>query len=282
MINLILAVLCGTMITCIMRFSDRYTDPHKQMSMLLANYVVCVILAVFYTGIGTLWSMSSGKLKSLGLGSINGVIFFSAYVLLQISTTRNGVVLSATFMKLGVLVPTVLSVIIFGEKPSIFQILGFLIAIAAIIAINTPDRGTDLSADFKSGLFLLLILGGTADFMSKIYEEAGSPDHADQFLVYTFLFACILCFVTMVCRHQKTGIREILFGVLLAFPNYFSTRFLLKAIGEIPAVVAYPTFSVASIVAASAAGMVLFGEKLSARQKKALLAIMVALVLLNI
>ena len=75
---------------------------------------------------------------------------------------------------------------------------------------------------------------------------------------------------------------DVLFGLLLGVPNYLSARFLLKALSDIPAVITYPTYSVATIVVVSVAGVLLFKEKQSRRQKSAVVMILVSLVLLNI
>jgi multidrug transporter EmrE-like cation transporter len=118
--------------------------------------------------------------------------------------------------------------------------------------------------------------------MSKIYDEVGNPELSDQFLLCTFLFAFGFCVVFLLTRRQGIGRMEVLFGVLLAFPNYYSARFLLRAVTSVPAVVAYPTYSVGAIVMISAAGILFFHERISRRQKIAIAGILAALVLLNI
>ena len=51
----------------------------------------------------------------------------------------------------------------------------------------------DTNVGFKFGLLLLLIVNGTTDTMSKIFDEVGNTMLSEQFLFYTFLFALILC-----------------------------------------------------------------------------------------
>ena len=53
---------------------------------------------------------------------------------------KNGVVLSTTFIKLGLLVPMVVSVVLFKEMPTILQITGFVITILAIILMNYEKK----------------------------------------------------------------------------------------------------------------------------------------------
>ena len=75
---------------------------------------------------------------------------------------------------------------------------------------------------------------------------------------------------------------EVLFGILIGIPNYFSARFLLQSLNALPAIIVYPTYSVATIVVVSLAGVCFFRERLGRRQKVAILAILAALVLLNL
>jgi len=78
------------------------------------------------------------------------------------------------------------------------------------------------------------------------------------------------------------GWKDVLFGVMLGVPNFFSCRFLLKSLSAVPAVIAYPTYSVAAVVVVTMAGVIAFKEKLSKKQWLSLGMILVALVLLNI
>jgi len=64
--------------------------------------------------------------------------------------------------------------------------------------------------------------------------------------------------------------------------NYFSTRFLLLALGRLSAVIVYPAVNTGTIVLVSLAGAFLFRETLSRRKITALGIICLALVLLNI
>jgi drug/metabolite transporter (DMT)-like permease len=280
MIYLILAVLSSTLVSLVIRIGGKYTD--RNLAMLSANYLVCIVLACVYTGFGKVLIHTEGTTLSIGLGAINGFLYLAGFALLQINTRKNGVVMSSTFMRLGVLVPTVLSVLIFGEKPELLQVIGFVIALIAIIGISTDGGASDTVIEFKAGLILILLAGGSADAMSKVYDEVGSAELSNQYLVYTFIFALLFCLVLMLAKKQKIGRTEILFGALLSIPNYYSARFLLKAVGQVPAVVAYPTYSVGTIIATSIVGICLFHETINRRQKVALVGILIALVLLNI
>ena len=279
MLSLILAIASSAMVSVIMRLSDRKVTGN--IAMLTVNYLMCFLVAWLISGSGSLIPAAEGLAGALTMGVINGALYLAAFVLLQINVRRNGVVLSSTFMKLGLLVSIAVSVLFFGEKPDALQIIGFCMAVAAIVLINFK-RGSRGGADFKLGLILMLLTGGMADAMSKIFEELGNPILEPQFLLWTFLVALILCAVLMWKKGQFPGKWEILFGLLIGVPNFYSAKFLLGALEHIPAVIVYPVYSVATILTVSIIGVLAFRERLEKRQWAGLVLILAALVLLNI
>ena len=278
MLYLILAIFSSAAVALVMRLSTSRVK--GGMSLLCMNYITCTIAAGVYTGPGNLFPAHPGLWQTVGLGVFNGALYLGAFLLLQRNTRRNGVVLSSVFMRLGLLVPMVLSVLVFRERPGAVQVLGFVLAVGAIVLINAP--GTGEKQHFRWGLLLLLLAGGGADAMSKVFEQLGSGELSSHFLYYTFQSAMLFCAVLVIKERETVTWREVLFGLGLGLPNYFSTRFLLLSLSHIPAVIAYPTYSVATILAVTLAGVAFFRERLQKNQWAALGIILVALVLLNV
>lgn len=277
MIYLVLAIMCSALLSVIMRLSEGKASGN---SMLAVNYLTCLIVAALLTGPQNFIPQGNGAVLTLAMGLFNGFLYLLGFVVFHLNIRRNGLVMSATFMKLGLLVPMVVSIFLFGEKPAFLQIIGFILAIGAILLINLEKGESTLS--FKAGLILLLLSGGSADAMSKIFEELGNHDHSAQFLLFTFLSAFLLCVLLVMKNNEKPCKADLLYGVALGIPNYFSALFLLKALGSVKAVVVYPTFSVGTIVTVSLVSVLFFREKLAKRQILALGIILVALILLNI
>ncbi len=278
MINLLLAIASSALVSIVMRTSERYTKGNH--GMLAVNYVICVIMAAFYTGFGNLFPKTEGIGFTLGLGSCTGVLYLVGLLLVQLNIQKNGVVLTSIFQKLGLIVQVLISIIFFKEQPEIIQIIGIIICLAAVILINFEKEQTAIN--FKLGLILILLVSGLCDGMSKIHEELGNLALADHFLFYTFGMALILCVVLILLNKESFGWKDVGFGVLLGIPNYFSASFLLKALNDIAAVIVFPTFSVATVVVITLTGLLVFKEKLSKKQWIGMGLILVALVLLNI
>lgn len=278
MFYLILAILTSACVSLFMRISEGKV--RNNIAMLVINYCMCALLSAFYTGPANLVSGGALLLKTAAMGVCNGFLYLISFVLLQANVQRNGVVLSSTFMKLGLLVTMVVSVCIYREIPTAVQVIGFVLAVTAIVLINY--RKENAAAGSKSMLLLLLLCGGMADAMSKIFEESGVPGMEDPFLFFTFFAALILCTLLMAVKKQRIGKWEVFFGLLLGVPNFFSSRFLLEALTDVAAVIAYPVYSVSCILVVTTAGVLLFREKLEKRQWIALGLILLALALLNL
>lgn len=281
MIYLLLVVLCGSMVSVVMRLSGGKVK--SRMGMISANYLTCMIAAWGWMRFGTLLPNEEGMFRVLGMGTWNGFFYMMALIMNQYNISRNGVVLSSVFSKVGaLLLPLLLSVIAFRETPTSFQFVGFLLAVFAIVLLNVRKGENDTDGIGKLALLGLLLTEGCAAIMSKVFSELGNPVLALHFLFYTFLTAFLFSMIVMLFRKERIGTMECLYGILIGLPNFLASRFILKALETIPAVVVYPSRSVATIVVITWIGVVVFKERLERRQFIAMGIICVALVLLNL
>ncbi|MBE6926548.1 MAG: DMT family transporter [Ruminococcaceae bacterium] len=278
MLYLLLAVLSSSMISIIMRLSSGKIKAN--LSMLATNYFICSLLGAAYAGFDLAMPHIAGFSVILWLGIISGVLYLAGFVFFQANTNKHGVVLSSVFMKLGLLVPILASVLFFKEVPTVVQIAGFCIAIFAILLINRREGKTEKSFGF--GLILSLLLSGGADVMAKFFDVFAPESLSSLYLFYTFGTAFVLCMVLVIRKKERPGFKELLFGTLIGVPNFFSAKFLVASLAELPGVVIYPTFSVGTLLIVTLAGVIVFGERLRRVQWIALSAIIVALILLNI
>ena len=276
MLYLILAIISSMLISVFMRLSEKRAK--NNITMLAFNYLMCAVMAAFYTRGAEFVNEGLGFAAITGI--ISGALYLGSFMMLQWNIRKNGVVLPATFMRLGVIVPTVLAVVLFGETPRALQIVGVILALIAIVIIQYNKTGEKSKA--TGGLILLLLCGGITDTTAKVYDQWGNKSLESHYLLFIFIIALILCVGVVFWKKQSVTWADALFGLLIGIPNYFSARFLLLSLGSVPAVVAYPTYSVGTIVMVTLAGILVFREKLNRQRIIALAIILCALVLLNI
>ena len=278
MFFLILAILSSAMVSIVMRLS---TDKiSANLSMLATNYFVCSLLGAVYGGFKLVVPQVDGFSVTVWLGLLSGVLYLAGLVMFQTNTRTKGIVLSSVFMKLGLLVPIVASVLLFHEIPTHSQMAGFCIAVVAIVLINLKKDGN--GRGFGFGLIVMLLLSGGADVMAKVFDVFGPAQLSALYLFYTFATAFVLCVVLVVHKKERPGFQELLYGTLIGIPNFFSAKFLLGALQDIAAVIVYPVYSVATMLIVTLTGVAVFRERLSKVQWAALAAIIAALILLNI
>jgi len=163
MLYLILAVLSSMLVSVVMRLSQQKCQ--SRLTVLAMNYVMCSVTALLFMN-RSLIPQGEGSGFALGLGVVNGVLYLGSFMLLQYNVRINGVVLPSTFMKLGILVPTLMSMLVFGERLTALQCGGLAAAVAAIWLIGS-EKGQG-KAKSIGWLLFLLIGGGLADGGSKI------------------------------------------------------------------------------------------------------------------
>ena len=279
MIYLLLAILCGTCMSVVMRLSSSRVK--CKISMLAVNYLTCVITAVCFIGPKSIFISGGDMPWAIGLGALNGVFFMTALMCNQYSVARTGIVMPSVFSRMGgLLVPLAFSIFMFGELPGIMQVIGAVLAVAGILMMNLRRGGT-VSNGCIPALTALLFTEGMASSMTKVYQETGNPAYSDHFLLCTFASAFILCLIVVLLRRERPGIWELIFGMLFGVPNILATRCILKALETVPAIIVYPTRSVGVIALIALIGVAVFKERLSKRQIIALGMIISAVIMLN-
>lgn len=274
MIYLFCAIASSAAVSAVLRIGDRKcTGKYSRFAM---NYLSAAVFA-FLTMQSREFVLDGSGMFALGLGAVQGILYLLS---LQSSIRKNGVILSGTFARLGLIIPMIFAIVAFGELPGVLQTIGFLIACAAIWMMQVKEEKN--SDKNYSGLILLLVISGLTDSMAKIFEELGDRNLDSWFLLITFIVAFFLSVGMMIYHKEKLGVSEIVYGCLVGIPNYGSVFFLLKALTSLPAVLVYPTYSAGTILAISLIGVAAFGERPRKRQWAALGMILVALVLLNL
>lgn len=296
MIYLILAVLCSASMAVALRLSEEYSS--NKYAILMGNYVTCTVVAFLLLPekqlIPTakfLMSVSDGASEvkaamttAMAAGVLNGIFFLGTLLLLQYSIRKNGAVLSSAFAKLGIMLPVAASILFLNERPTVLQTAGMALVVAAILVINL-EKGKE-GASAKMALLVLFVFSGAGDGMSKVFEHIGERRFDALFLFYTFLTALILCLIPMFREvlREKRRLKAVDFisGIFVGIPNYFSTSLLLAAVTRLPAYLAYPCFSVGTILIVCFVSVLILKDKMTRRQVYGCGMILLALVLLNL
>jgi len=203
------------------------------------------------------------------------VVMMYIFIGFRIMEKGNMSLYTLFLMSGGMTVPYIFGVLFLNEELTIFRTLGLVAIIAAIVISNSGAEKPD-----KKQLILCLavfILNGISSVTSKVHqispasEIVTSPDFA--FIV--MMFKAVICSVVLlVCRKSLFGeetvklpIKSVIWVMLFASLSDGLT-YMLQLIGAttLPDTVLYPFVTGGSVILTSFAGVLVFKEKLSARQ----------------
>jgi len=302
--HLFMAVLCSSSVAVLLRVSGRLGL--RKLEVIAVNYLTAVVVSLliqsgssgtsfgtvdalarhFVRGGGPIPAHHGGVLWGIAAGIPLGIIYFLAFMVYRKALRENGLGLSGGFAKMGILMPMALSMLIWGELPGTIQWAGIALAVAAVFigAFRGAREGT---GRFTPVLFLLFAANGMAEFGSKVYQRLGGVEDRDFFLLWVFgvAFLCsVLCIVKVGGKDpERRGFRPLsaALGVPLGLVNYFSSWFLIPALGELNSSVVFSVFGAGTVALLSVTGVAAFGERLDGRRWASLAMVTASLVLVN-
>lgn len=276
MIYLGLAILFNV----IMNFAMKYSETHdcNRYGVTVFNYAAGIAVSYAFMKDRTVaFSDGEGTFTVL-FAVVNAFFFLTCLLVLQQSIKKNGAPLTATFNRMGVLLPTVISAVMFAEIPTGIQIAGIVISLFAIVYMNGGGKE-------KGGVSVYLILafatGGCVDTISKLFSVYGSSENQERFIFYTFVAALIMSIGVCIYKDRHITKKDIAVGIIVGIPNELAALLLLKAAGMLPAYLVYPCYSAGVIFAVNIVNMIVFREFLSKREYIATGIIAIALILIN-
>lgn len=288
---LLLAIISSAAIALVFKLFGAQSG--NRYGIIIGNYITCIIISLIM--IGDLSTIPQASSPTFICGPVGGVLFVAGLVFMQSSIKVNGATLTSAFGKLGVMVPLAMSFLIFGEKPELIQVIGILIALAALVVINSPSdeqktsssNGVKTAGTYSFALLILTFLGnGLADSMAKVFEHTGAREDDRIYIFLVFTVACLISVVLAYFEYRSTGkkliAKELLAGIAVGVPNYFSSFFLLGSLERLPSFLVYPVFSTGTIVLVMLVSTLLFSERPTKKQYAGIGMILLALILLNL
>jgi drug/metabolite transporter (DMT)-like permease len=277
---LALAVLCSVGIATIIKYAG--IKGYPSFVLFATNYLVATIGALIGSG-GKVAPFSDPPLLLLTV--FLGGLFIWCFWILMMAVKKLGMVLPVTLMRISAVIPTLASIVLFGEAPVLMQIIGIALAFIALpLAARGPVTKDDIQTLFGSGFgwgLVLFFSYGLTDFMFKLQKEHFPVGNLYEVLVVIFGTAFVIGTTTMLVRKEKISTPVVLSGVLLGILNMFAAYFFMSAIAVLPGVVVFPVNGIGVILLSTVVGVLLWKEKLAPRNYIALALAVAALLFLS-
>ncbi len=280
MVLVILAAICVAAFVVIFRSFERFQVP------LLAGIAVNYFVA-FLCGLALSPDRSALEVPGvLPSGLLLGVLFFSVFWLIGLSSQRAGVARTTVAARMSLVLTVVSSALLFHERISAPAWFGIALSLAGLALATAKQSNT---GGDRAWLLPLIIFVGSAvcDMTVAVAQHWFVPDEGGgTFATLCFGAAAASSFITLGLRDKNyralTG-RAVIGGTVLGIINYASLHFLVEALGPagLPASTVFPLMNIIAILIGSMAAMLLFRERLSRSQWIGIVLCVGALVLLT-
>ena len=298
---LFLAVACSLGIATLFKVAER--RDLDRTALLAVNYAAAAVLAVVLQG--STRGLGGVEAGVVALGVVQGVLFIGGFWLFSLAIREAGIGLAAGAMRLSVVVSVLASWAIWAEAPTPLQGVGLALAAVAFVLVARPAGASaavaaevpaaGVPAEAPAGamrparivllLVALFVTGGLVDVFMKAFQTGyGARVPSATFLLIVFGVAFAVGAVGVLWTGVRTGRwpppEVAVWGLGLGLVNYASAEFFLRALGTLPAPVAFPLNSVSIVLGAAAIGATVWHERFSRANVAGLALAAVAIALL--
>ena len=295
MIYLLLNIVFGSSFILILKWVQ-VREREDSITVGCINYVTAAIA----TAPVVLAHSSPGDfdLTTSLLGSVNGTTYFIAFFFVIYMILWIGVASSTVVGSLSMLMPIGFGVVLWGEDPSLFQMVGVVLAIVSLSMIGDkpkhkkgeldpePDKASSVSTTVRIAaiviFFLLCGLSRLAQAAFRYMCEGERFELKMQFVLAAFVVASFPSIGVMIARGRKLLLMEVVFGVALGMANMLQVLFILEALNVFEGFIVFPVASAGGLMLTTLVATIVFGERLSIKTYIGISIATVALVLLNL
>ena len=270
MIFLLLSILFSTGLFVIFKYFGIYKI--DVLKAIFVNYIVAFSMEYFFAERQI--PISEIYLEPWFSGALFlGALFVSIFFVMAMTAQKNGVSVTSIAGKMSVVVPVVFGIILYNESITFLKIVGIIMALIAVYLSSVKEEKSE-----KKGTLLfpvLLFIGsGTIDTLLKyIQENYVAAEDVSIFSGSLFgiagVFAFLILVIKTIKKRESFGYKNIIAGIILGVPNYYSIIFLIKALQnkDFESSTLFTINNVAIVVVSTLVGLFFFKEKFSIKNK---------------
>lgn len=271
MIYLILSILFSTGLFVIFKYFGIYKI--DILKAIFINYVIAFSIGFFLSEKS--FSIVEIPHQPWFLGALFlGALFVSIFFVMAMTAQKNGVSVASVAGKMSVVIPILFGIFLYNESVTFLKITGIIIALIAVYLASVKEEKT---TNKNAGLLfpILLFLGsGTIDTTLKYVEVNYVPKEEVAFFSASLFgisacFGLIILLIKSIKKRESFGLKNIIAGIILGVPNYFSIIFLIQALQTkgFESSTLFTINNVAIVVVSTIVGILLFKEQFSIKNK---------------
>ncbi|WGF92594.1 EamA/RhaT family transporter [Aequorivita marisscotiae] len=267
MIALALSILSSTMIFVVFKLFSKFKI--NTLHGIVFNYVTaCICGIVFQKNTVAFAEIPSYTWFPFAL--ILGALFITVFNLMAVTTQRSGLSVVSVATKMSVAIPILFGLIYYNESLGFLKITGIVLALIAVYlsSIKTKDGIKIKRSNF---IFPILVFLGSGIIDTTIkYLEGEFIAENDIPIFSATIYAMSGAIGFSILAYQairgkfRFQFKNVLGGIALGIPNYFSIYFLVQALrsGIFDSSGVFTINNVAIVMISTLIGILFFKEKL--------------------
>lgn len=265
MMYLLLSIFCSTLILVIFRLFKIYGINTFQAIVL--NYVIAFIVG--FSLYGKSWDLKFVYEENswIPFALIIGALFISLFLLMAKSSQENGIGITSVTVKMSLAIPVLMAIIIYSEAVYATKVIGIILALIGVFLI-TYQKKQAAGRDYRSIMFLIILFigSGLLDTLLNYVEKRALGDLSPAlFSAIGFgiagAFGLIILLVALLLKKQQLRLKNMIAGIVLGIPNFFSIYFLIMAIRQpMDDSITYAMNNVGIVMASYIVGILFFKE----------------------
>lgn len=284
MLLLITAVLFYTLIFICFKLIDKYKIGNFES--ILWNYFIASLTGflVFGVDLNALFSA-----PWLPIAFIIGFIFFIVFHLFALCTQKISITMTAMASKMSVVIPVLVSIIVFQELLGTIKIIGIVLTLISLFFILMPDKSNPINKKYLFIPILIFILTGISDSLFKIAQSTyhindgiGSAQFVSTIFGVSFVVSLISLPFFRVNIKEIIRPKNIIGGTILGLVNFFAVFFFTYSMINYNGSHFFPIFNSGVVASSAIFGFVLFKEKISKINIFGLILALAAIILMNL
>jgi len=284
MIPLIVSILCSSIIFVIFKLFPKYGI--NTFQAIVFNYFTAFTCGILLFG-------KDWNPKALETGNwpyfviLSAVLFISLFIVMGISSQKNGVALTSIAGKMSMGLSMLFMIGLYSEPLSFMKIAGILLAFLGVFLVSF-SKSSDGKSSNSIWLLIVLFVGSAILDVVLNYVQKYEFEHipASLFSAFGFGLAGAIGFIILLFqiarKSSKFEWKNVLAGILLGIPNYFSIYLLILSYtttGWTDSTV-LAIMNVSTVLISALIGFIAFRENVTLQKIIGLLAAVSAIILL--
>lgn len=230
MIALAGTIISSTLIFVIFRLFEKYkVDTFQAIVFNYFTAFICGFLLYSNELSSKIWI----QLDWVPYTFLVSLLFISLFFLMGQSSQKNGVAITSVAVKMSLAVSMVGMILMYNEALTLLKITGILLALAGVLLVSI-SKNTSSNSNSSWKMLLVLFIGSGILDLTLNYTQQNVLNELTPALFSSFGFGIagiigsFVIIYQMVFKSVQIKLKNIIAGIILGIPNYFSIFLLLK------------------------------------------------------